>query len=96
MIPYDVIGFVVFWLVAPIAVLAVGFALLAYLRKLLLNQLQVIDKKLWCEADYNKGEYPDGWRHRASFYNHVLICLLSFRTPIQWRWSSYKKKLESE
>lgn len=96
MIPYEVIGFAVFWVVVPIVVLGVGFASLAYLRKLLLNKLQVIDKKLWSEADYNKGESPDGWRHRFSFYNHILICLLSFRTPIRWRWSSYKRELESE
>lgn len=44
MIPYEVIGFAVFWVVVPIVVLSVGFASLAYLRKLLLNKLQIIDK----------------------------------------------------
>lgn len=95
-IPYDLIGFVTFWLTVSVVFVFGLLVLLLYTRSLILNQLQDLDDKLWEDIEKGSGERPKGKKGIATFYNHVLICLLSGRKPIAWRWSTYKAMVDDE
>lgn len=95
-IPYDLIGFVTFWLIISAVFMFGSLFLLFYLRTLILTKLQDIDENLWEDIEIGSGERPKGKKGMASFYNHILICLLSGRKPIAWRWSTYKSMVNNK
>lgn len=94
MIPYELIGFVTFWFVIIPLSFYLGYIIARIGRQGIISKLQSWDDKLWEDVEKYDGETPDGWKYRATFYNHILICLLSFRKPIAFRWKTYRSKFD--
>ena len=88
-IPYELIGFVVFWAGALVTLrIALMFG-----RVLMIRFFTRVVNLLWYGNNPSEGETPDGWRHVAAFYAHVGLKLSKLQKPIAWRWKTYKRNV---
>ena len=85
-VPYEAIGFVVFWMFILATTTITVFATYA----LWIKVLSRIREWLWEGKNPAKNEQPDGWKLFASFVVHVVWSISKFRTPLFWRWKTYK------
>lgn len=90
-IPYRLIGFITFWLltaaVSLVSIITLYYAWLGLVRR-------VIDW-LWRGKNPSKGDMPDGWKAPAAFYMDVILKVSTFKSPMCWRWKTYKQEYQS-
>lgn len=91
-IPYEIIGFLVFWAFTVV----VGVAVLLCLYALWIRGIARVRERIWLDKNPSKGESPDGWRQPVAFFVHIIWSVSNFRIPICWRWKTYKSKYIDE
>lgn len=91
-VPYELMGFLVFWTIVVLAVATV----LMYLYIVWIRAITQVRDSIWEGKNPSRGEEPDGWRLPAAFVVHVIWSVSKFRTPICWRWKTYKSKYIEE
>ena len=87
-IPYEWIGFAVSWL----AVVLVALIGLLVTYGLWLRGLNGVKDWLWSGKNPSNNERPEGWKLFGAFVVHVVWSVSRFRSPICWRWKTYKSE----
>ena len=86
-VPYELIGFGVFWF----TVLVITVVTILVLYSLWIRLVESVRDKIWEDHNPSAGEQPEGVRLAIAFLVHVVWSVSKFRSPICWRWKTYKK-----
>jgi len=87
-VPYELLGFLVFWSI--VVVLVAVSSIYLYFKWIQLIEY-VRDEFFWSDANPHRQEKPDGWKLVGAFAIHILWSVSKFKSPICWRWKTYKE-----